>query len=150
MPAFSGVLLFRKSPTLLFLDLFSLAFSYVSFAVMLLLCFYYVTCLCCSLLNPIHLGFELFVSGVDFFIFSFWFLFGNFFSTVTLNLNFHGFFGSLFRCLLGVFELLMVVSIRLRRDKSFFGLHLHITAIFTSFEEFVDCLDWVYCLNSMK
>jgi hypothetical protein len=49
--------------------------------------------------------------GVDFLFLYFLFPFGSFFSTVTSRLNLHGVFGRLFRCLNGVFELPMVVSI---------------------------------------
>jgi hypothetical protein len=65
--------------------------------------------------------------GVDFFSFSFWFLFGNLFFTATLHLNLHGFLGSLSRCVNGVFELPMVHSITsMRRGKRFLGLHSHL------------------------
>jgi hypothetical protein len=46
---------------------------------------------------------------------------------VTLHLNLHGFLGSLFRCVNGVFELPMVHSITsMRRGKSLLGLHSHL------------------------
>ena len=128
----------RASPTtltLLIFGHFTLLFSLFSYSVMLL-CFYSVTCLCCFLFNPIRLGFRLFVSEMIFFPF-----FGNFYSTVTMYLNLYGFFGSLFRCLLRVFVLLMIVSIKFRCGKGFLRLHLQIIAIFTCFEELVVCFD---------
>jgi hypothetical protein len=73
------------------------SFSLFSYSVML--CFYFVMCLCCFLLNPICLGFGLFVSEVvlfSSFFFFFWFLFENlfffFFSTISVHLNLYSFF----------------------------------------------------------
>ena len=126
------------TPTLLFFRHLNLLFSLVSYYVMLW--FYSVTCFCCSLLNPIRLGLRLFIHEMVFFFSFFWFLFENLYSTVTLYPNLHGFFGSLFRCLFGVFKLLLVVFIILRRDNNLLGLHSQTYAIFTNFEEFEVCL----------
>jgi uncharacterized membrane protein len=73
----------RASPitlTLLFFFCghFTVSFSLFSYSVML--CFYFVMCLCCFLLNPICLGFGLFVSEVVLFS-SFFFSFGFFLKT---------------------------------------------------------------------
>ena len=111
----------------------------------ILACFFYsVMCLCCLLLNLICLGFRLFVCEVIFFFFSFWFLFGNIFSTVTVHLNLHGFFGSFIRCLIRVFVLSMVISIRLQCGKYFLEFHSQMSFVFTYFEKFIVCLDLVY------
>jgi hypothetical protein len=72
-----------------------------------------------------------FVCVVDIFYFSFWFLFGNLFSTITFHLNLYGFLGSLFKCLIGVFVLPINLSITsMRRGKRFLRLHLHLSFSF--------------------
>ena len=86
----------------------------------------------CLVFIPICLVFRRFVCGVDLFSFLFWFLFGNLFSTISLNLNLHGFLGSLFRFSFGVFVLLMSVPITsISHDKSFLRLHSHLSFPFT-------------------
>ena len=129
--SFTGSGFHPTTLTLLFFGHFNMLFSLFP---------YYV------LFNPIHLGFSLFMCDVVLFFSFFWFLFGNLSPSVNMwLLNLHGFFGSLFRCWFGVcYELLMVVSIILRRDKGFLVLHLQLNAIFTSFEEFGVCLAWIY------
>jgi hypothetical protein len=81
---------------------------------------------------PVSLVFKRFVCGVDLFSFLLWFLFGNLFSTVPLNLNLHGFLGSLFRFSVRVFVLPMGIPITsMCCDKSFLGLHSHLSFPFT-------------------
>jgi hypothetical protein len=114
---------------------FTMLFSLLLFSVTLL-SFFSVTSLCLFLLTPIQLGFGLLISVV-----SFWFLFRNLFSIVTVHLNLHGFCESLFRCFTEVFVLPVVSSIRLHHNKGFLGLHSQMSSIFTFFEEFVVFLD---------
>jgi hypothetical protein len=71
----------------------------------------------------------------------------NIFPTVTFHLNLHGFLESLLRCLIGVFVLLMVISIRLHHDKGFIRLHLQNLSTFTCVEVLVVCLDWLIYLR---
>jgi hypothetical protein len=79
--------------------------------------------LCCILGILNRMG----LFGVVFSFFSFWFLFANLFSSITLHLDLHGFLGSLFRSLYWVFELPMVQSItNMCRGKSFLELHSHL------------------------
>jgi hypothetical protein len=104
---------YRRPPPpeqLLFLEFMLLIFATYCFPM-----------LCCILVILNRMG----LFGVVFF-FSLWFLFGNLFSTASLHLDLHGFLGSLFRCVNGVFELLMVLSITsMRRGKGFLELHSH-------------------------
>jgi hypothetical protein len=79
----------------------------------------------CLVISPICLVFRCF--GVDlffpFFLVSIW----KFFFIVTSHLNLHGVFGRPFRCLNGVFELPMVVSITVcAATRVFLGLHSHL------------------------
>jgi hypothetical protein len=120
---------------------FTMLFSLLLLSVTLL-CLLSVTCLCWFLLTPIQLGFELLISVV-----SFWFLFGNLFSTVTVHLNLHDFCESLFRCFNGVLVLPMVSSIKMRRGKGFLGLHPQLFLLITRCEEFVIFWIGLICLK---
>jgi hypothetical protein len=74
------------------------------------------------------ISFSLFVGEVDFLF-------------LTFHLNLRCFLTNLFKCLIWVFMLLMVVSIRLRRD--FHRLHSQMNYTFICFEVHVICLDLV-------
>ena len=90
--------------------------------------------LCSLLVNPNRMR----LFGVNLFSFIFW---KPFFHSY-FHLNFHGFLGSLFRCLIGVFILQMVESITsMCHGKSFFGLHSHI-----SFPSMISFLFFKICL----